>query len=238
MPDSSLRPLMQGFTVMKKLLRHAVFPIKRRLIHAACERLKNRSAEQPLKWLDIAYLALAWGNLGYAAGFSYLRHVGEHSIRTQGPILECGSGATTLLIGALTAKTDMRFIVLEHNREWYEYLKSLLAYLDFQHVELIHAPLTDYGDYRWYSSPLEPTPDEISLVICDGPPGSIRGGRYGLLPIMGERLASDCTILLDDTHRAAERRILDAWRQYRCMNANRMGTLGSYTEVICCGSAL
>ena len=37
------------------------------------------------------------------------------------------------------------------------------------------------------------------------PPGSTRGGRYGLLTVLGERLAPGCTILLDDAGRPDER---------------------------------
>jgi len=39
---------------------------------------------------------------------------------------------------------------------------------------------------------------EIDLVICDGPPSSIRGGRYGLLPVCANSLSHGCLILMDD----------------------------------------
>jgi len=209
-------------------------PGRDRLLARVCDRLERHSSRRRLRRLDVALLALAWGNLGYAAGVSYLRHVGERVRDCQGPILECGSGATTLLVAALTAREGVRCVVLEHDRAWYEHLSRVLDKLGYDHVHLIHAPLRDYRNYGWYQVPLHLVPQDIRLVICDGPPGSVPGGRYGLMPVMGSRLTHDCVILLDDTHRAAERRIVDAWRKYRCLTANRLGAFGTHAEVVCC----
>jgi len=54
-------------------------------------------------------------------------------------------------------------------------------------------------------------PDSFSLVICDGPPGKTRGGRYGVVPVMKERLKPGCVILLDDTGREEERKLASRW---------------------------
>ena len=188
----------------------------------------------PLSRLLIAHLALAWGNIGFAAGLSYLRHVGRRTRMTEGTILECGSGATTLLVAALTERKGNPFVVFEHNLEWYHYMRELLGRLGFTHVKLVYAPLIDYGQYCWYSVPDDLQTDPFSLVICDGPPGNNPGGRYGLLPAMQQRLAQDCVILLDDSHRPAERRIIDIWRRRRCIQANRIGRFGTHTELLFC----
>jgi hypothetical protein len=55
-------------------------------------------------------------------------------------------------------------------------------------------------------------PGVFDLVICDGPPGTTKGGRYGLVPIMRERLKPGCAILLDDAGREQERAIADRWK--------------------------
>ena len=72
------------------------------------------------------------------------------------------------------------------------------------------------------------------LVICDGPPGCTQGGRYGLVPVMDKQLAENCLVILDDTHRKAEQRIIDVWREHPCLRANHLGRFGSHTEVIFC----
>ncbi|MEW8627922.1 MAG: hypothetical protein AB2551_19400 [Candidatus Thiodiazotropha sp.] len=197
-------------------------------------RLKRAAQRGAISRIDIFFLAIAWGNIGYAAGISYLRHVGERVLKSKGPILECGSGATTLLIATLTQTEQRQFVVFEHNLEWYRHLRQILKQLGFHHVKLIHAPLVDYGDFRWYKAPTLNRHPPFELVICDGPPGSIPGGRYGLLPIMGDQLSTSCLILLDDTHRKAERHIITSWRRQRCLRFNRLGYLGSYSEVEFC----
>jgi hypothetical protein len=215
-------------------LRDKLFPFKAALLLRVCSRIANKSCNKPPSGFDILLLALVWGNLGYAAGLSYLRHVAGHAAASDGAILECGSGATTLLVGALSKQADRQFIVLEHNKIWYDYLRKILDYLDFSHVTLLHAPLIDYEGYHWYRVPRGLMMDKIALVICDGPPSSNPGGRYGLLPTMMEHLAERCIILMDDTHRSAEQHIIDAWTECRCLKANRIGRFGTHAEVVFC----
>jgi hypothetical protein len=215
-------------------LRDKLFPFKAELLLRVCSRIESKASFRPISGSDILLLASAWGNLGYAAGLSYLRHVGRHTATSAGAVLECGSGATTLLIGALTKQTGRQFVVLEHDKVWYDYLCRNLEYLDYSHVTLLHTPLIDYRSYHWYQIPQDLVVDQISLVICDGPPGSNPGGRYGLLPTMMEHLADDCVILMDDAHRRAEQRIIDAWTECRCLKANRIGRFGTHAEVVLC----
>ncbi|MCG7973931.1 MAG: class I SAM-dependent methyltransferase [Candidatus Thiodiazotropha taylori] len=204
------------------------------LLSLVGSRLKAATDRPAIDRFDIFLLAIAWGNIGYAAGISYLRHVGDRVVNSKGPILECGSGATTLLIAMLTQNQKRDFVVFEHNLAWYRHLQLILKRLGLHHVKLIHAPLIDYGDFRWYSPPALDLKHPFELVVCDGPPGSIPGGRYGLLPIMGKQLSTTCLILLDDTHRKAEQHIITSWRRQRCLRFNRMGYLGSYSEVEFC----
>ena len=44
------------------------------------------------------------------------------------------------------------------------------------------------GSFVWYDVPKDVWPAEFRLVVCDGPPGDMKGGRYGLLPLVGARL--------------------------------------------------
>ena len=60
-------------------------------------------------------------------------------------------------------------------------------------------------------------PINFRLVICDGPPGTVQGGRYGLLPIMGNLFEKDATILLDDANRQKEKETITKWGNERSM---------------------
>jgi predicted O-methyltransferase YrrM len=211
-----------------------IIPLKLRLLARASEIIRKTSSENKCQRKNIIMLALAWGNPGYAASISYLLSICERVRQTHGPILECGSGVSTILIAALTSTRKTPYVVLEHDRKWYEHLKVILDTLGFQHVRLVHAPLQNFGYYDWYRVPADQIADDIRLVICDGPPGKIDGGRYGLMPRMENHLADDCVILLDDAHREGERQVLDAWKDYRCLRTNRLGHFGRHAEVFCC----
>jgi len=160
----------------------------------------------------LADLVYGWGNDGWSALQEYLAACIRHALAAGGPILECGSGLTTLLVGAAARRAGRSLWSLEPLPAWGERVGGGLRRHGLDSVHLCLAPLRDYAGYAWYDPPLAAMPDDFSLVICDGPPGSTWGGRYGLLPIMGKKLASDCVILLDDAARTEEQAIARRWQ--------------------------
>ena len=60
------------------------------------------------------------------------------------------------------------------------------------------SPLKDYGEFTWYSPPLQEMPSDFRMVFCDGPPADTPGGRFGMIPVMRPFLAPGCVVLLDD----------------------------------------
>lgn len=153
-----------------------------------------------------------WGNQSWSAWGEYLAGCIGHALTSDGPILECGSGLSTILVGAIAKKRGMCHWVLEHAPEWAGKVRRYLKAYDLDSVILCVSPLKSYGDFDWYDAPLQLMPDAFSLVICDGPPGGTRGGRYGLVPVMKSRLGPGCVILLDDSAREQERAIAQRWR--------------------------
>jgi hypothetical protein len=160
-------------------------------------------------WSDLVY---GWGN-DYAAYPEYLKTVLRHAQNVDGPILEYGSGLSTLLLGLVADKRGLEVWSLEHIPVWAEKIHTELKSWWITNVHLCAARLQDYGTYVWYHFPWECLPTDFSLVVCDGPPADTPGGRYGLVPVMRSRLKAGCTILLDDANRAPERAILARWAQ-------------------------
>jgi len=77
----------------------------------------------------------------------------------------------------------------------------------------------------------------FSLIVCDGPPGNSKGGRYGLLPIFGDRMTPETRILLDDADRPGEQEVLDRWKQEAHLNVEmRKAPNGSFAIVSSSGS--
>ena len=134
-----------------------------------------------------------------------------------GPILECGSGLSTILIGILAQQARLTVWSLEHEPTYAAHVQKYLDKYRVNSVRLCVAPLKQYGDFDWYAPPLASMPGDFALVVCDGPPGSTRGGRYGLVPVMREKLRADCTILLDDGARPDEQAVATHWaRELDC----------------------
>lgn len=159
-------------------------------------------------WTDAIY---GWGNEKWSAEERYLAEVVRSAERTDGPILECGSGLTTLLLGAVAARTGVQVHALEHNAEWHGRVTQSMRDFGMRNVTAHLTPLRDFGDYDWYDVSLATLPRGFTFVICDGPPASTRGGRSGMIPTMHDKLARACEILLDDLVRPAEQELVRRW---------------------------
>jgi predicted O-methyltransferase YrrM len=158
-------------------------------------------------------LGRAWGEDGYRAVGGYLEEVARFARETRGPVLEIGSGLTTLILGALVARRGIPVWTLEHHPEYFSRTEETLKSLGLANIHLTFAPLRDYGDFCWYDPPLDALPRDFSLVIADGPPGDVKGGRFGLLPILRSHFAPGVIVLLDDAERAREKAVLEKWEK-------------------------
>jgi hypothetical protein len=204
---------------------------KQKRLTNVVEIIRQAPAGQPLPWHTLIRLSVAWGNLGYSASVRYLQQVERIFHLSQGPILECGSGATTLLIGLLAERNKRQVWTLEHHADWSAHMQRMMAHFNLDHLTVCHAPLKCYGEYEWYTLPAEFEENTFGMVVCDGPPGDIRGGRYGLIPVMNTALRNDCRILLDDTHRKKEQVLIQRWAAERRIWFSELGALGTCTEI-------
>lgn len=170
---------------------------------AACRRPGNPVLRELIE---------AWGNPHWVAREEFVAACVDHALSAGGPILECGSGLTTLLVGAVAARRGLAHWALEHKPDWAEKTRRALRDNGLEAVVLRECPLVDRGDYAWYDPPPDGMPDRFSLVVCDGPPDSTKGGRSGLVPVMRRRFAPGCVVLLDDAIRPGEREIALRWK--------------------------
>jgi hypothetical protein len=168
---------------------------------ALAELRALRASEMPTRRL-LSRLRYGWGNEGWSADVDYLEELAKAAIATERPILECGCGLTTLLLGVLAGARGVEVWSLEENEAWHSLVSSRLARPRVGAVKLCLAPLRDYGGFRWYALP-PGLPQEFELVVCDGP-GESYEARYGLMPILGARLAARALILVDDSAHMAE----------------------------------
>jgi hypothetical protein len=234
--------VLEGFGPVKKLVPAGVKKAARKsLLEQALRRAVQRLAalpegEVPSRAL-LGDLLSAWSNDGFAADLDYLEEVARRAASVEGHVLECGSGLTTLLAGLLAGRRGFQTWSLEHHPEWRARVTAALTEHNIPRARVALAPLKDYGGFSWYDPPLAEMPGAFSLVVCDGPPWTTPGGRYGLLPVMHGRLHAGSLVLLDDANRPDEQEALGLWSdEYGVTFEMRETGEGAYAVAVCRGN--
>src|SRR6476620_11467889 len=99
--------------------------LSRRLRRAIREISKLPKGQIPTRRM-LTDLLTGWSNEGYAANLEYFEEVAKISVASEGPILECGSGATTVLLGLLCGQRGKEVWSLEHSAEWQQRVSDVL----------------------------------------------------------------------------------------------------------------
>jgi predicted O-methyltransferase YrrM len=207
-PRIEMPALRLPYRVKEKLTRTHRYLVFERAIRRL---MKRRSADELVDSSLLSDLSYGWGNVDYAAPSGFITSCLQQLRKTDGPILECGSGLSTILLGAVGARFGLQLWSLEHDLTWARRVASVIRRYKLDNIRLCVTPLKDYGPFTWYAPPKEDLPSEFSFIVCDGPPGETPGGRYGLLPRMRKRLRSGSVIVLDDLTRPAEQEVLRRW---------------------------
>lgn len=161
-------------------------------------------------------LWLAWDNRGWSVGPLYLDWLLDRLGATSGPVLDVGSGLSTVVIGALWP--DRAVLSLEQDGQWAELMKRRVGQLGLERVTIRHAPLRDRGGYLWYAADGVDLSPHYGLVACDGP--AVHGvdeplraaWRVGLLAELDRRGVTVGEILLDDANDPRAPETLSHWR--------------------------
>lgn len=160
---------------------------------------------------SVAKLIYGWGNEGWSGSSDLARATYRYCKDLKGDVLECGSGMTTIMLAALGEAGGFRAWALEHEQVWHAQVCERLVHHRFDASRILYTPLRSHGDFDWYDLSRVDMPSAIQFVLCDGPPGSTRGGRYGMLDVLRDRLSPGAVILVDDTNREAETKMIEQW---------------------------
>jgi len=198
LPPVLKRPLSRVF--------HALDAARRERIVGRClGELRERDWERGVDTSLLDELRTAFGNTDWSADTMYLAALADRVLGTRGPFLECGSGLTTVVAGALAERRGRRVVSLEQDEAWHAHVTQTLRRFEIGAVTCSYAPLRPYGEYVWFDLRDTTLPTEFSAVFCDGPavgrrwPEPLRGNwRAGLVPILSERHIRFGEILLDD----------------------------------------
>jgi hypothetical protein len=138
-------------------------------------------------------------------------------------VIECGSGVSTVVIArALRDAGRGSVFSLENEAEHAGRTRAALAREQLAPwARVLDAPLAEepvaQPGCRWYTrAALDELPRGADLLLVDGPVASPGGGagrsRYPALPLLRERLAPGCLVVLDDAQREGERWVIERWR--------------------------
>lgn len=133
-------------------------------------------------------------------------------------VVELGTGVSTLITGYYLQQVGGgRLIGFDHEAEFLEKTKqSVIDHGLTDYVELHHAPITPQtlkgSVWHWYDMPAGALPEQIDLLVVDGPPGVLQPmARYPALPMLEQHLKPSAVILLDDAARPDEKAIVQRW---------------------------
>jgi hypothetical protein len=208
-------------------LRSRIRSLHRQIVLRRGLRMLRRNPRGSARiWRDLVY---GWGNEAYSGRPAYLEALAAAALRNSGPILECGSGITTLVLATIARHTGSPIYSLEHDPRWFHTIQCALHDLRLA-ADVRLTPLRTYSEFDWYDIDPSDLP-LLSLVICDGPPDSTRGGRFGLLPVLRDRLRPGSRVLLDDAGRASERDVLVRWRREMGLEYEIIGAEDPYAVI-------
>jgi predicted O-methyltransferase YrrM len=179
------------------------------------------------------------GNWGIEADFARLI-IDELQERPR-TIVECGSGASTILIAALLEnRGEATFYSIEHSEPFASSLRARLESLGLaEQVQTVVAPL------RWQAFAARSTiwydahsigahvAGPIDLLVVDGPPPVAPWARWAAMPFFHADLAPGAVVLLDDGRRRSERGAAASWRaQYPDLDVYWLDTVKGAWRVV------
>ena len=198
-------------TLVPRPIRDRLHPISRRIRRPALERtlrdIRQRGPQELPTIHQARQLCVKWAT-GATVSEDVLIEVARLCRDADGPVLECGSGATTF-IAAIYAKHGCWS--LENDAPYRDLVVDTMNRAGLaSHV--VYAPLQPHEGFVWYDTSDAGLPERFAAVICDGPAGAALGGRFGLLPCMHESIAG-AEVLLDDADREGEQAVLRRWEE-------------------------
>ena len=134
--------------------------------------------------------------------------------------VEGGSGVSTVVMALAVREHGLptRVVALEHNPEWAEHTRRMLArhgVADLAEVRVAPLAPTSLEGHEtpWYDESAIADLTDIGIVLVDGPPeGTGPRARYPMVPLLRDKLAERCTVLVDDTARPGDADVVESWR--------------------------
>ncbi len=195
------------YAVAEMRLGHAA----KSIVHDSLGAVLRRQSDTTMAWLaakiragseDIGVLreARKYCDNAYGAIEDVLLLAILTARKARGPILEVGSGLTTVCMAAANPWQDVWCV--EHDPAWAAKTESLARKAGTLNIRIVSAPLKD----DWYDIQDE-LPEQFALALVDGPP-RLCGDRMRFFDLYGARCE---TIVADDADDRMYRNQIKSW---------------------------
>jgi predicted O-methyltransferase YrrM len=187
-----------------------------RLMLGATSRHRDTLAMSALAALDVGYVP--WSSMAMRP-LGLVTVLNDITVNARRHVVECGGGVSTMYIARLLATYgDGHLHTVEHDESWATSLRGMLHRQGLEEFCTVTLAPLEPADSRgaWYSLAALRVLDvaDIDLLLVDGPPAYARGRRHAREPALHHffnRLAPDCTVILDDINRRGEQEVVDRW---------------------------
>jgi hypothetical protein len=113
---------------------------------------------------------------------------------------------------------DTKIVALEHDEHFRQETVRTLRDHGVEHLAEVRlaplAPWAEEGSTPWYSVEAIDDLSEVGLLLVDGPPSNTGPhARFPAVPLLKDKLAADCLVVLDDMVRQDEKEVAEGWRE-------------------------
>jgi len=175
----------------------------------------------------IAELYAHWGDPLSQDAERYLASCMNETLRVEGPVLQCGAGLATVVLGALCARSGearRHLWCLEQDPHWANYIRSTLTLYGIGNTSVVVTRPQLFDGYVWYALDTERLPKQFALALCDGARATPRG-VVGLIERLEDRLPADSVILANGVFRPNDQQRVANWargRGSRCVLVDKV----------------
>lgn len=160
-----------------------------------------------------------------ASGLVHVCNLVFHSAPRQ--LVECGAGVSTVVLARLLRERGTGLLTaLEHDPVWAGRVRDQLRREGLTDVaQVVLAPLEGEPEPWYAEAGVARLPEEIDLLIVDGPPADrpeLAAARHPVLGRLEPRLAPGALVILDDIVRAGEQGVLARWERETTWRFDRL----------------
>jgi hypothetical protein len=161
----------------------------------------------------VADLFAYWGDPLQQSDERFMRSCLAEARVADGPILQCGTSLTTLVLGAIcdqSPEQKKQLWCLEQDSHWANLMRSWLTEYQVGSAHVIHSRARLFNDYVWYSLDPNRLAKKYQLVICDGGRATVQGA-IGAISRLHRRFAEKFVILIRNVTSQTDMKHLATW---------------------------